>query len=229
MKKILVVEDDSIVSTTLKRQLEVQGYEVFQAFNGSIAMRKILSSSPDCILLDIGLPEKNGYEVCKEIRSFYEGGIIFLTSHDDAQVEISCFELGADDFVSKTAPFEVLHQRIKRLERVFDKPYAEQVISDNGMVFSADNFECRYNDFVIRFTQEEFELFYYLALNEGKPQSRQNLLHVLKGIQYNGMDRSIDIKVARIRKKIKDAGLPSGIIQSVRTKGYQYNCPSKLI
>lgn len=227
MKKILIVEDDSIVSTTLKKQFEDHGYEAFQAFNGAIAMRKILSVAPDLILLDIGLPDKSGYDVCKEIRAFYDGGIIFLTAHDNAKVEIACFDLGADDFVSKAAPFEVLLQRVKRLDRVFDKPLSEQVLSDDGMVFNANSFECRYQGNTIQFTQEEFELFYYLALNEGKPQSRQNLLHILKGLQYNGVDRSIDIKVARIRKKVKEAGLPTNIIRSIRTKGYQYNCPSK--
>lgn len=228
MKKILLVEDDSIVSTTLKRRLENAGFEVFQAFNGAIAMRKILSIAPDCILLDIGLPEKSGYDVCKEIRTFYEGGIIFLTAHDDTKVEWICFELGADDFVSKKAPFEILLQRIKRLNRVFEKPLVEQVLNANGMVFSAGCLECRYKGTTIQLTQEEFELFYYLALNEGKPLSRQNLLHVLKGLKYNGIDRSIDIKIARIRKKIKKAGLSSNIIKSVRTKGYQYNCPSTI-
>ena len=115
MKEVLIIEDDQLVSLTLKSQLERKGFAVNQVFNGSTALRKVINTFPDLILLDIGLPDINGYEVCKQLREFYQRPIIFITSDEDSLAEIKCFEVGADDFVLKTAPFEVLYQRIKRL------------------------------------------------------------------------------------------------------------------
>ena len=222
MQKILIIEDDSVVSLTLKVQLEQKGFEVSQVYNGSAAVRKVINIHPDIILLDIGLPDKSGYAICKELREFYEGGIIFLTGHETVEAEITSFGLGADDFVKKGAPFEVLYHRIKRLCIRPKKLYNNQSLTFDNLVFKPHQSDCFHQEKPLGLTQEEYELFYYIATNHGKVVSRQMILKVLKGADYNGVDRSIDIKVARIRNKLKKVGLPTEMINSIRSKGYQF-------
>jgi DNA-binding response OmpR family regulator len=225
MKKILIIEDDNLVSFTLKSQLENRGFEVTQVFNGSAAVRKVINVNPDVILLDIGLPDKNGYDICKELRQFYEGGIIFLTASESVEAEVTSFGLGADDFVTKGAPFEVLYQRIKRLgvrPQIID---VNQSLLFDDIEFRPNHSDCYFNGAAMGLTQEEYELFYFIATKRGQVVSRQMILKVLKGSDYNGVDRSIDIKVARIRSKLKKIGLPSQLIQSIRSKGYQFIYP----
>ena len=225
MQKILIIEDDNLVSLVLKAQLEKKGFEISQVFNGSAAIRKVISINPDIILLDIGLPEKNGYTICKELRQFYTGGIIFLTSHESVEAEVTSFGLGADDFVTKNAPFEVLYLRIKRLIDSPKKINTSQGLIFEDLVFKPSKADCFYDDKALELTQEEYELLYYIATNHGEVVSRQMILKVLKGSDYNGIDRSVDIKVARIRSKFKKMGLSNYIIKSVRSKGYQFNYP----
>jgi len=222
MKEILIVEDDNVVSLNLKNQLESKGFAVTQIFNGSAALRKVINSFPDLVLLDIGLPDVNGYEVCRQLREFYQRPIIFITSLEDHLAEIKCFEVGADDFVLKTAPFEVLYQRIKRLglRPIEYKP--ADILEFGELKFIPDATDCFYQSKPLGLTQEEYELFYFIATKHKSTVSRQIILKVLKGADYDGVDRSIDIKVARIRNKLKAVGLPAAVIQSVRSKGYQF-------
>lgn len=222
MPKILIIEDDNLVSLTLKAQLEAKGYEVAQVFNGSAAVRKVISLNPDVILLDIGLPEKSGYDICTELRQFYDGGIIFITGDNSVEAEVTSFNLGADDFVKKDASFEVLYQRIKRLGARPKVLNANLELSFGRLSFQPDKNDCTYANKIIGLTKEEYELFYYIATQCEQVVSRQQLLKVLKGTDYNGVDRSIDIKIARIRSKLKDAGLSKDIIVSIRSKGYQF-------
>lgn len=227
MKKILIIEDDNLVSFTLKAQLETKGFEIYQVFNGSVAIRKVINVNPDVILLDIALPDKNGYDICKELRQFYQGGIIFLTAADSVEAEVTSFGLGADDFVNKSAPFEILYQRIKRLGVRPKKVDVNQPLIIEDIEFRPNSADCFYQGKALGLTQEEFELFYFIATKHGQVVSRQMILQVLKGAEYNGVDRSIDIKIARIRRKLKQIGLPSEIIQSIRSKGYQLIYPAQ--
>lgn len=225
MQKVLIIEDDSVVSLTLKAQLEQKGFDVTQIYNGSAAIRKVISIHPDVILLDIGLPDKSGYDICKELREFYEGGIIFLTAHETVEAELTSFGLGADDFVPKSAPFEILYERIKRLGIRPKKINMAKGLSFGELLFVPESSDCQFREVTLGLTQEEYELFYFIATNIGKVLSRQVILKVLKGADYNGVDRSIDIKIARIRSKLKEAGLTDEVIASIRGKGYQFVHP----
>ena len=221
MKEVLIIEDDKLVSLTLKTQLESKGFAVTQVFNGSTALRKVINTFPDLILLNIGLPDINGYELCRQLREFYQRPIIFITNHEDSLAEIKCFEVGADDFVLKTVPFEVLYQRIKRLGVRPTNHQTADILQFGELKFVPASTDCFYQGKVLGLTQEEYELFYFIATKHNTVVSRQIILKVLKGVDYDGVDRSIDIKVARIRNKLKVVGLPANIIQSVRSIGYQ--------
>lgn len=223
MKEILIIEDDNLVSLTLKAQLENKGFGVTQIFNGSAALRKVINTHPDLILLDIGLPDISGFEICRQLREFYHQPIIFITSHTDPLEEVACFEAGADDFVLKSAPFEVLYQRIKRLGIRANgyNPSSKLIFQD--LTFNPNSVDCFYRGKALGLTKEEYELFYFIATKRNTVLSRQIILRVLKGSDYDGVDRSIDIKVARIRNKLKIAGLPANLILSIRSKGYQFS------
>lgn len=223
MHKVLIIEDDKIVSITLKAKLEKKGYEVTQVFNGSAATRKVIHEQPDLILLDIGLPEKSGYDVCKEIRKFYNGRLIFLTAQDTPETEITCFNLGADDFVPKSAPFEVLYERIKRLASRSDVVDNKNTLQYGELVFNPVRGDCLYKQTPLGLTKEEFSLFYYIACHKGEAISRQRIFQVLKGVEYNGIDRSVDIKISRVRNKLKEIGVNPNVITSIRSKGYLFS------
>ncbi|AZQ82623.1 response regulator transcription factor [Colwellia sp. Arc7-635] len=222
MKEILIIEDDSLVPVTLKSLLEKKGFQVKQIFNGSVALRTVINTFPDLIILDICLPDVSGYEVCKQLREFYQRPIIFITSDGNSDVEIKCFEVGGDDFVLKSAPFEVLFQRIKRLGVRPMKYQSVDTLSFGELKFIPASTDCFYKTKALGLTQEEYELFYFIATRHESAVSRQVILKVLKGSDYDGVDRSIDIKIARIRNKLKLAGLSENIILSVRSKGYQF-------
>lgn len=223
MHKVLIIEDDKIVSLTLKAKLEKKGFEVLQVFNGSAAVRKVINEQPDLILLDIGLPEKNGYDVCKELKRFYQGRLIFLTAQNMPEVEIACFGLGADDFVAKSSPFEVLYERIKRLGIRPENIKESKFLQFGELAFYPDRNDCLYKNKAIGLTKEEFSLLYYIANYQGEVISRQRIFQVLRGIEYNGIDRSVDIKISRVRNKLKDAGVNPNVITSIRSKGYLFN------
>lgn len=222
MKEILLIEDDNLMPVSLKSLLEEKGFQVTQIYNGSIALRTVINTFPDLIILDICLPDVSGYEVCKQLREFYQRPIIFITSDGNPDVEIKCFEVGGDDFVLKTAPFEVLFQRIKRLGVRPTKYQSDDRLSFGELIFTPASTDCFYKTKALGLTQEEYELFYFIATRHETAVSRQVILKVLKGYDYDGVDRSIDIKIARIRNKLKLAGLSENIILSVRSKGYQF-------
>jgi DNA-binding response OmpR family regulator len=222
MKEILIIEDDNLMPNNLKSQLEQKGFQVTQIFNGSVALRTVINTFPDLIVLDICLPDISGYEVCKQLREFYQRPIIFITNDDNPDVEIKCFEVGGDDFVLKTAPLEVLYQRIKRLGVRPMQYQSNDTLTFGELEFIPTSTDCFYKTKALGLTQEEYELFYFIATRHQSAVSRQIILKVLKGADYDGVDRSIDIKVARIRNKLKLAGLSENIILSVRSKGYQF-------
>lgn len=228
MHKVLIIEDDKIVSLALKTKIEKRGLEVFQVFSGSAAVRKVINEQPDIILLDIGLPEKNGYDVCKEIRQFYQGAIIFLTAQDTPQIEVACFGLGADDFVPKSAPFDVLFERMKRLGIRPQKQSTKNILSFDDLEFNPARGDCLYKSVPVGLTKDEFALLYYIATHNGEVVSRQRIFQVLKGTEYNGIDRSVDIKISRVRNKLKDVGVNGNIIQSIRSKGYLFTAEASL-
>ncbi|NTS75510.1 response regulator transcription factor [Catenovulum sp. SM1970] len=222
MKSILLVEDDKIISTAISKQLEKKGYLVYQAFKGDSVMRMLIRHAPDCVLLDIGLPNRSGFSVCADLKTFYKGPVLFLTAQDSPEVEVTCFKLGADDFISKSAPFSVLYQRIKRLLEPMPQ---EQVDKQNrveigGLVIDKKSYQCKFFEQDVPLTNEEFELLFYLALQKNELVTRDNIYITLKGITYDGISRGVDISISRIREKLNRVGINKQVVTSVRGKGY---------
>ncbi|WP_371378368.1 response regulator transcription factor [Thalassotalea aquiviva] len=222
-KSILIVEDNKIISLALKKKFESKGYIVHQAFRGDVVERLVIRHSPSCVLLDIGLPHVSGFDVCEELKTHYDGPVIFLTADETSGSELKGIKLGADDFIVKTRPFEVIHARVERLLG-FEKDHKDNQPSEivlGKFLFNKRHHYCKYDDQLIEFSNHEFELLYFLLIHKDALLSRDHIYLSLKGINYDGISRGIDISISRIKKKLVNAGLNKEVIITIRSKGYK--------
>ncbi|WNC69624.1 response regulator transcription factor [Thalassotalea nanhaiensis] len=224
---VLIVEDDKIVSFTLKRQLETQGFIVHQAFKGDAVDRMVIRHTPDCILLDIGLPNINGYDVCVKLREYYKGPIIFLTGNDTDDAELKGLQIGADDFIAKSRSFKVILARITRLlEAKHTESDANKSFHLGALNFNKHLHLCEFDNEEIALTNDEFELLYYLLIHKDSIVSRDQVYQTLKGISYNGVSRGMDVSISRLKAKLVRAGISPDVIKTVRSKGYRLSTQS---
>lgn len=229
---ILVVEDDEKLASQIQRYLVQQGFNVAIESSGVDAPKKVRDLDPDIVILDIMLPGLDGFSVCREIRSDFSGDILMLTASEDDMDQVAGLEMGADDYVIKPVHPRVLLARIRLLLR----KRSDNSSSDNTSTESSDNKELSFGELcihpiqrsvtlskeLIALTPSEFDILLYLALRAEQTVSRDSLLKMLRGIEYDGLDRSVDVKVANLRKKLKDnPSYPNRII-TVRGKGYLF-------
>ena len=224
--KVLVVEDDSKLARLVQEYLEKEGLTVSIESRGDQAVERILHESPDCVILDIMLPGLDGLEVCKRLRPEYTGPILMLTARRDEVDEVVGLELGADDYLAKPVRPRVLLARIRALLRRASEN-ADQATRNGGsaivvgdLVINPANRTVTLGRGHVDLTTSEFDLLRYLAERAGRVVMRQELFEHLKGIPYDGMDRSIDLTVTRLRKKLGDDAKPPRLIKSVRGSGY---------
>ncbi|MGK0186268.1 MAG: two-component system response regulator RstA [Verrucomicrobiales bacterium] len=228
-QRLLVVEDDARLSELVVEYLrEHGGYQVSAAGDGRDGLRSILEQSPDLVVLDVMLPGIDGMEVCKRARaSGYKGAILMLTARGDEVDEVLGLEIGADDYVAKPARPRALLARVKALLRRAPELGAsetsdqdEQMITVAGLTLNACNRTTQLNGRNIDLTTAEFDLLWYLTRNSGRVIDRDEIFESVKGIEYDGIDRSIDLRVARLRKKLGDDAKHPQRIKSIRGTGY---------
>lgn len=222
---ILVVEDDASLCTWIVNYLVKYDYEVSTANQGDSALLLIKDDNPDLVLLDINLPVKDGFDVCKEARLFYNNPIMMMTARDDEFDEVLGLEIGADDYITKPIRPRVLLARIKLLL----KKRSASVGSVAGCVLKYGSFQLdktsrtvSLNECPINISSNEYELLLILCTNAGVTQSREQLLSQLRGIHYDGFDRTIDTMISRIRKKLNDDPDNPMRIKTVWSKGYMF-------
>lgn len=209
-KKILVVDDEKPIADILQFNFEKEGFEVYCAYDGVEALEKVDEIHPDIILLDIMLPEKDGMEVCREIRKKYEMPIIMLTAKDSEIDKVLGLELGADDYVTKPFSTRELLARVKaNLRRHQYVTTAAQEEKTNDIVIGSltihpDAYMVTKRGETIELTHREFELLYYLAQHLGQVLTREHLLQTVWGYDYFGDVRTVDVTVRRLREKIED-------------------------
>ncbi len=219
---ILVVEDDAPLSEWISDYLIDNGYEVSVANRGDIAVELIEADMPDLVLLDIMLPEKDGFEVCKEVRAFYPSPILMMTACSDENDEIMGLELGADDYINKPVKPRVLLARISALLRRNTESNSQQIKIFGELRIDANTKSVSINGRDVSISTNEFEVLWLLASQAGSVVSRTDLVSKLRGIEYNGFDRSIDIRVSRIRKKLHDDPQAPRKIKTIWGKGYLF-------
>jgi two-component system response regulator RstA len=233
MPKILIVEDDERLAMLSKEYLESNGMQVGIVNDGIKAIDTILKEKPDLVVLDLMLPGADGLEVCRGVRSGFHNPILMLTARTDDVDQVLGLEMGADDYVPKPVRPRVLLARIKALLRRHEQQQgssrggAQGVELGSRLVFGElviDNGarEVLLSGVPVEMTSAEYDLLWLLASNAGKILSREEIFEVLRGIEYDGQDRSIDVRISRIRPKVGDDPVNPKRIKTVRSKGYLF-------
>ena len=220
VKKILIVEDDQDIIDLLKYNLEKEGYKCYTANNGMEAVDLAEDEEPDLILLDIMMPEMDGIETCRVIKSkpkLHDTFIIFLTARAEEYSEIAGFEAGADDYIAKPVKPRVLISRIKAiLSRKKDRHINSQIQHGN-LTIDRETFRVSVKDKHFNLPKKEFELLYLLASNPDKVFRRESILSKVWGSEVSVVDRTIDVHIRKIREKVGDEK-----IQTIKGVGYRF-------
>ncbi|KMM36433.1 response regulator YycF [Guptibacillus hwajinpoensis] len=231
-KKILVVDDEKPIADILQFNLEKEGFTVVCAYDGDEAIAKVEEENPDMILLDIMLPQRDGMEVCREVRKKYEMPIIMLTAKDSEIDKVLGLELGADDYVTKPFSTRELIARVKaNLRRRQQEPEKESstnsLIKVGALTIHPDAYLVTKREESIELTHREFELLHYLSKHIGQVMTREHLLQTVWGYDYFGDVRTVDVTVRRLREKVEDnASHPTWIITR-RGVGYYMREPEQ--
>ena len=223
---LLLVEDDRELADWISEYLIQRGYLVTQCHNGLDAVTQIKSEAYELIILDGMLPGMDGLDVCREIRRTMNIPILMLTARDDEMDEILGLEMGADDYLTKPVRGRLLETRVKALLRRNAGASAvnqveEQSITIGGLMVSLADRRVILAEQEINLSSKEFDTLWCLASQAGKPVSRDSLTQVLRGFEFDGFDRSIDLTISRLRKKLGDDGNQPCRIKTVWGKGYQ--------
>ncbi|WP_195989324.1 response regulator transcription factor [Clostridium sp. D53t1_180928_C8] len=226
-EKILVVDDEEHISELISYNLSSNGYKVITANNGIDAVKIAIEEKPSLILLDLMIPGKDGYDVCKEVRSNNEirnTPIIMLTAKSEELDKILGLELGADDYITKPFSVRELLARVKAVLRRFSIVEPESNILVFGdLTADFDKREILVKDKKLDLTLKEFELLEILIRNKGKILTRDTLLDKIWGYEYIGETRTVDVHIRYLRKKIEADDKNPKLIETIRGVGYRFN------
>ncbi|MBZ5877101.1 response regulator [Chromohalobacter israelensis] len=222
---VLIIEDDERLAHLTREYLEANEFRVDLEYDGARAVERILDEQPDIVILDLMLPGEDGLSICRRVRGHYSGPILMLTARTDDMDQVLGLEMGADDYVPKPVQPRVLLARMRALLRRADTldaaSGATRLTFGNLLIDSATR-EAWLDDERIDLTSAEFDLLWLLADNAGRVLTREEIFSQLRGIKYDGQDRSIDVRVSRIRPKIGDDPNHPHRIKTVRSKGYLF-------
>jgi DNA-binding response OmpR family regulator len=220
---ILLVEDDLRLAELVSRYLESNGFSVAVASRGDEVVGIVERDPPDLIILDLGLPGEDGFTICRQLRLTYALPILILTARDSDIDHVLGLELGADDYVVKPVEPRVLLARIGALLRRSRAPGPERRTLQFGRLTINSASRSVYLDgHTIGLSGNEFDLLLYLASHAGKIQSRETLFKDLFNREYDGMDRMLDIRISRLRRKLGDETETAERIKTIWGQGYLF-------
>ncbi|WGV99430.1 winged helix-turn-helix domain-containing protein [Vibrio sp. YMD68] len=221
---IILVEDDIELAELIRDFLQNYEFTIEIVSDGITAVDAILTKHPDLVILDVMLPGQSGMEVCRAIRSQYLGMILMQTALDDDIDQMMGLELGADDYIVKKVKPRLLLSRIRALLRRQERNALEnsQDLLQLGSLFiNLQHRTVTLNQQPIKLTTSEFELLYLLARHVGSVVSRDDIAQHIRGFEYDGLDRSIDRRISRLRRSLHDDPNEPELIKTVRGVGYQ--------
>ncbi|MBO8169952.1 MAG: response regulator transcription factor [Thermoanaerobacteraceae bacterium] len=227
MTKILIVDDELSILELVKYNLEAAGYETISATDGMEAEKKAMEEHPDLIVLDVMLPEKDGFEVCRSIRRYNEDiPILMLTAKKDEIDRILGLEMGADDYLVKPFSPRELVARVKtilrRTRKAAGKSAGEEKLQYGDITVDLNKRQVKVRGRQIDLTAREFELLELFMRHPGRVYSREQLLELLWGEEYFGDYRTIDVHVRHLRQKIEEDPANPGYILTVWGVGYKF-------
>lgn len=223
MTKVLIIDDDRKHSALLQAYFKRFGINLVCAFDAEDGFRKLHREEPDLLLLDIMLPGKDGFEICREVRKSSSIPIIMLTARGDVIDRVSGLELGADDYIGK--PFEP-RELVARVQAILRRAESRGDLSGmlefDGMSIDTESRSIKVDGQPVDLTSMEYELLLILARRHGRKLSRDDILSELRGIDAAILTRSVDIMISRLRHKLGDAVKPPRFIQTVWGHGYSF-------
>ena len=222
-EKILVVDDDTNICELLRLYLEKDGYEVSMANDGATAVKKFQEENPDLMILDIMLPELDGWQVCREVRKFSDKPIIMLTAKGETFDKVLGFELGADDYVTKPFDAKEVLARIRAVLRRTSSGQQENIkeVRYDKLVINLTNYEHMVDGKKVDTPPKEMELIYHLASNPNRVFTRDQLLDEVWGFDYYGDSRTVDVHVKRLREKLEGVS-DKWELKTVWSVGYKF-------
>ena len=223
--KILVIDNDNTVCETLKNYFEKEGYEVKAVNDGVAGVDSFKLYNPDIVLLDIVLPKKDGWQVCREIREVSNQPVIMISAKNDTFDKVLGLELGADDYVVKPFDIKELSARVKavlRRTRTHTAPKNDnEVIKFENIEISLQKYELKLCGKPVDIPPKELELLYFLAYNRNRVFTRDQLLDKVWGFDYLGDSRTVDVHVKRLREKLEGVS-DKWVLKTVWGVGYKF-------
>jgi DNA-binding response OmpR family regulator len=219
---VLVVDDDVRMLRMMKRTLELENYQVITAGNGETALKTFEKETPDLVLLDVMMPDIDGYKVCQRLREFSPVPIIMVTARGDDKEKVTGLDTGADDYVTKPFSASELAARVRAVLRRAgntDRP-AKPTFQYKDLVidFTANRVTVKNNELTL--TSIEYKLLSYISLNAGRIITPDQLLHKVWGEEYIGAPHLLQVNIARLRKKLGDSARRPGYIMTRPGIGY---------
>lgn len=218
---ILMVDDDIAFTELVKKYLEDSGFQVATLHDGQQAIDHVQDNSPDLIILDLMMPNVDGLTACKEIRRTYLGPILMLTALSDEIEEVVGLEMGADDYLGKPLKPRMLLARIRALlrrETHYQKGESQNQLGN--LIIDEHNRAAHIGSAPLTLTDAEFDLLVYLSKRAGKIVTRDELYTDLLGLDFNGLDRTLDVRISRLRKKLSVVDQNEISIKTIRSKGF---------
>jgi two-component system response regulator RstA len=218
---ILLVDDDVAFTRLVSKSLQDAGYQTLVRHNGVQALECLQREAVDLVILDVMMPEMDGLTACKQLRSFFSGPVLMLTALDEEVDEVIGLELGADDYLGKPLKPRLLLARIKALLRRGQlQDVGEQPLQLGELAVDTVKREASVAGRQIVLTDAEFDLLVYLLSRQGEIISREQLYLDVMRFEYDGLDRALDLRVSRLRKRLQEYAECGIQIKTVRAKGY---------
>ena len=219
-KKILIVDYEQDIVDLVRYNLEKEGYKCYSAYNGADAVSIAMEKVPDLILLDIMMPEMDGIEACRQIKTkpkLHDTFVVFLTARGEEYSEVAGFEAGADDYITKPVKPRILTSRVKAILTRQKENFAINQIQHGDLIIDRDTFKVSLNGREFMLPKKEFELLFLLASKPDKVFRRESILSKIWGSDVSVVDRTIDVHIRKIREKVGD-----NKIKTIKGVGYKF-------
>ena len=229
MYKVLIADDNKQIVSILSEYCKKNNFTVSAVFDGEAALKEIEENEFDIILLDVMMPKKDGFDVCRQVRTFSNVPIIMITARGEDYEKIMGLEIGADDYIVKPfSPGEIIARINAILRRITPKndESAKIFIYDN-LEIDLNNFTVKINDEIISLTKKEIEILWTLATNQNKVFTRENLLDLIWGFDYFGESRTVDTHIKRLRAKLDNYKHEKWNIKTIWGVGYKFDILEK--
>ena len=226
MYNVLIADDNLQIVSILKEYCKKNNFNVTLAHDGEETLEKIRNNKFDIVLLDIMMPKKNGFDVCKEVRTFSNVPIIMITARGEDFERIMGLETGADDYIVKPfSPGEVIARIHAILRRVIpnENICQEKIFSYDNLTINLSDFTVKISDENVSFTKKEIELLWLLSTNRNKVFTRENLLDSIWGYDYFGDSRTVDSHIKRLRAKLDNYEHETWNIKTIWGVGYKFD------